>query len=540
MWDRLSYLLFACAACVIAFTVADYGLTWDEPLQQVYGDLVYRYYASGFADRQAFDYRDLYLYGGAFDGLAAALQRLVPGNVLEVRHTLGACVGLLGIAGAWKATRCAAGPRAAFFAALLLATTPRWWGHAFNNPKDIPFAVGTIWSLYYLLRLIDALPRPAASLLLRLGLATGLTLGVRAGGLVLLGYLGLVLIGHWWLTQGRDVGSAARAAATFGWVAIPAWLVMLVCWPWAQGGPLHRPFEALLRLGQFQPQYADLTTLYAGRNVPVGEVPASYGLHWLGMTLPEGVILLLLAGAALALAAVLRVSQVAQVSQVSQQGGALRSRASARYALLAFAAAFPLAFVAASRAPLYDGMRQLLFVVPPLACLAGASLDALLERATHWPAWLRRGALATGALYAALHLGIMLELHPYHTVYFNLLAGGTQGAAGRYELDYWGNSYREATAILVDRLQREAQASEDADADEIGPYKVFICSAPQSGSAFFPPYLSFTLDRSEADFMMATTRFGCHDRLAGSEIGRVERFGTTLAVVTDRRAESRP
>ena len=303
MWDRLSYLFLLCAAAVAAFTVADYGLTWDEPLQHIYGDLVYRYYASGLADRQALEYRDLYLYGGAFDGLAAVLQRVFPGQPLEIRHALGAAIGLLGLVATWKATRCVAGPRAAFFALLLLATTPRWWGHSFNNPKDIPFAVGTMWSLYYMLRLTESLPRPAAGLLLRLALAIGLTLGVRAGGLVLFGYLALVLATHWLTAQTRDARSAGRAAAVFAATAIPAWLVMLACWPWAQRGPLHRPFEALTRLSQFQPVRSDLTTLYAGRQIPVGEVPADYAVHWLGMTLPEGMLLLLAVAVCLAIAA---------------------------------------------------------------------------------------------------------------------------------------------------------------------------------------------------------------------------------------------
>ena len=528
IWDRLSYLLLFCAAAVIAFTVGDFGLTWDEPVQHIYGDLIVRYYSSGFADRQAFEYRDLYLYGGAFDGLAAVLQRALPQHPLEVRHALGAGIGLLGVAITGRATRCVAGPRAAFFAALLLLATPRWWGHSFNNPKDIPFAVGTIASLYYLLRLIEALPRPKASLLLRLGVAIGLTLGVRAGGLVLFGYLALVLAVHWLVRDARDARGALRAFGIFASAAVPAWLVMLVCWPWAQGGPFHRPFEALFRLSQFEPLYANLTTLHAGRNLPVMDVPPSYGLHWLVITLPEAMLLLLIVGGVLAAAALAR------------NRAELGSLDTARYALLAFAAAFPLAFVAASGSPLYDGMRQLLFVVPPLACLAGSALSALWERASRWSAPARSVGLAACALYAALHLGVMWRLHPHHTVYFNQLVGGLVGAAGRYELDYWGNSYREATGILVDRLKREAPTDREPGAGKrrLGPFKVFVCSAPQSASHFFPDYLSYTLDRTNADFLLATTRFGCHERLAGSEIGRVERFGITLAVVTDRRAES--
>ena len=527
LWDRLSYCALACAAAVITFTVGDYGLTWDEPTQHIYGDLVYSYYASGFADRQALDYRDLYLYGGAFDGFAAVLHRVFPGKPLEIRHALGAALGLLGIAATWRATRSVASPRAAFFALLLLATTPRWWGHSFNNPKDIPFAVGTIVSLYFLLRLIEVLPRPAPGLLLRLGVAIGLTLGVRAGGLVLFGYLGLVLALHWLLSQSRDARGAGRAAANFAFVAAPAWVVMLLCWPWAQAGPLFRPFEALLRLSQFQPYAGELTTLFAGKEISVVDVPASYGVHWLSITLPEGMLVLLAVGLWLAGLALF------------QGRVEIRSTIATRYALLGFAAVFPLGFVAASHSPLYDGMRQLLFVVPPLACLAGCALDALWDRAARWPAWQRRSALVACALYATLHLGLMLKLHPHQAVYFNQLVGGLGGAAGRYELDYWGNSYREATAILVEHLEGEAELRQRAGARRaIGPYQVFLCSAPQSGRHFFPKYLHSTLERSEADFMMATTRFGCHRRLAGREIGRVERLGTTLAVVTDRRAEA--
>ena len=30
----------------------------------------------------------------------------------------------------------------------------------FNNPKDIPFAVGIVWATYYMVRIVPALPRP--------------------------------------------------------------------------------------------------------------------------------------------------------------------------------------------------------------------------------------------------------------------------------------------------------------------------------------------------------------------------------------------
>ena len=64
------------------------------------------------------------------------------------------------------------------------------------------------------------------------------------------------------------------------------------------------------------------------------------------------------------------------------------------------------------------------------------------------------------AAAAALGLGLlepavfMWRNHPNQCVYFNAFAGGPRGAFGRYELDYWGNSARQAIDWL-DSLARQ-------------------------------------------------------------------------------------
>jgi hypothetical protein len=37
-----------------------------------------------------------------------------------------------------------------------------------------------------------------------------------------------------------------------------------------------------------------------------------------------------------------------------------------------------------------------------------------------------------------------IRLHPYEYIYYNRFVGGVRGAQNRFELDYWGISYREA------------------------------------------------------------------------------------------------
>ena len=179
---RWSVVLFVVAAVVVSFTFTDYGVTWDEAFHVRYGNGVYEYFASGFHDRESFLYLDLYYYGAAFDLMCAVGQRLSPFAVYDTRHLLNAFVALVGVLGSWFLARELGTARTAFLAALLLLLTPRFWGHGFNNPKDIPFAAGYVWSIYFLVRVMPTLPRVPIRLALATGLAIGMTLAIPCRG----------------------------------------------------------------------------------------------------------------------------------------------------------------------------------------------------------------------------------------------------------------------------------------------------------------------------------------------------------------------
>jgi hypothetical protein len=44
----------------------------------------------------------------------------------------------------------------------------------------------------------------------------------------------------------------------------------------------------------------------------------------------------------------------------------------------------------------------------------------------------------------------MVRYHPHQNVYFNALAGGPRGAHGKFELDYWGLSYRQGLEFVLE------------------------------------------------------------------------------------------
>jgi hypothetical protein len=251
-WDPLSLGVVLVGVVLVLSTFRDYGVTWDEDVHNWYGNFVLDYYLSLFGDKTALHWRDLYNYGAVFDMMAAALNRVSPIGVYETRHLLNGLVGILGLIGCWKLGRAVAGPRTGFIASLLLISTPNYYGQMFNNPKDIPFAVGIVWSTYYMIRIVPMLPRPPLRTLLKLGAAIGMTMGVRIGGLLLVCYLSLLLAldGTWRAAAAKSIGVLASTAWVGFWrVLLPvvgaAYPVMLLFWPWAQTDPIENPLRAL-------------------------------------------------------------------------------------------------------------------------------------------------------------------------------------------------------------------------------------------------------------------------------------------------------
>jgi hypothetical protein len=520
VWTRLTLGLVTLAVILVLSTFRDYGVTWDEDVHNWYGNFVLNYYLSFFGDKTALHWRDLYNYGAVFDTLAAALNRISPIGVYETRHLLNGLVGILGLIGCSKLAAQVAGPRAGFIAALFLLLTPNYYGQMFNNPKDIPFAVGMVWSVYYMVRIVPTLPRPPHGLVAKLGTAIGMTMGVRIGGLLLVCYLGLLL--------GLDAtwrGVAARRASVLietGWtslrrvlgpVALIAYPVMLLFWPWAQTDPIENPLRAL---AFFSHQTFPFSTLFAGQLVSATDLPWSYLPTYIAIALPELVLVLLLC------------APIMVATSLVRRGPLRRREPALAVVVIATAIIFPVAYAIAIKAVLFDGMRHFIFVLPLIAVVAAIIANRGLAFLARCP--YRRAIFATLALYGAAHVTVMVLLHPDQYVYYNAFVGGVEGAQHKFKLDYWANSYAEAVQGLEDYLRTEY----GADFEE-REFTVAVCGPPISADYYFPPNFRFIRERARADFFVAFTKDNCDHSLPGKPVYQVERMGALLSVVLDRR-----
>src|SRR5262249_29142079 len=108
--DRIAVVVLAVVAVAAALTFRDYGLGWDGYTHAQYGDLLLSFYGSGFADKRALSFVNLYMYGGGFDMAAALIAKLLPFDLFETRRLVGAMVGIVGLIATWRTARRLGGP----------------------------------------------------------------------------------------------------------------------------------------------------------------------------------------------------------------------------------------------------------------------------------------------------------------------------------------------------------------------------------------------------------------------------------------------
>ncbi len=420
-------LLLALLLPVMVLLSRDYGVTWDELPRQAYGEKVWRYYEGRVAPSQfRTDPGGSHLYGALFDLTAVGLQTLLPWDRFVVRHALNALVGWVGILACYVLAARLGGPTAGLIALALLAAAPRYWADTMNNPKDLPFAACATASLAVMAGIPARFPFLTASRAVALGVAIGLSLGVRPGGLLFLGYACVVVAVQVVRSGERDLRRLGTTAGMYLLVVAIATTVPLPFWPWLQQTPYVGLIDALAGVSHFEWRG---TVLFDGAEVHSMRLPWTYVPTWLLYTTP----VVTLAGVLLAVPLLIRPT---------------RARAGAWG--LAAAAVFPIAYVIVKQSTLYDGMRHLLFIVPPLAAMAALGWSGVMEAGR--PMW-RIAAVAGLLVGLAEPIAFSLRNHPNQTVYFNPVLGGPRRAVGRFELDYWGNcllqSQQRAAAMAI-------------------------------------------------------------------------------------------
>jgi hypothetical protein len=519
--DRLAIAALCVEGVVALLTFRDYGLGWDDYTHSQYGDLLVKLYASGFVDRRALSWVNLYYYGGGFDMLAALAAKVLPFTLFETRRLVGAAVGILGLFVTWRLGRRIGGPLAGLIALILLATCPLYYGHMFINAKDSPFAVAMAIFLLGLVRIFEDYPRVSLASGVLVAVGFGLAFGSRIMGAFGAVTAVLVLLLVFALeTRADGIAPAATRLCRFLVALIPAALlayaVMALVWPWSVIDPLN-PLRAVEYFSHFFEK--PWQELFGGQMVRVPDMPRSYVPTLFALKLPELFLVLGFGGAAGTLVAAFRPDL------------AVNRRA----ALLAVAlfAVLPLAVTIALRPAMYNGLRHFVFVLPPLAVLGGLAAAWLIDATPKLPL-LRAAVISVIVAGVAAPIVAMAKVHPYEYASFNWASGGVRHARGRYMLDYWGLSLKQASQALLAKLA-EQHATKPADR----PWRVAVCGPHPSPQVELGPDFDVVWEPRGADFALSLGEFYCAE-LDAPLLAEVVRDGVSYARVYDIRGRSIP
>lgn len=447
-WALLAALLLLALITVIT-QAHRYGITIDEPLQQVYGERLLAWYRSRGQDTSfltAFPaYDHLRDYGSIFDTVVAAIQLRLPGvDPWLARHLLTGLTGWLGLIAIALCGYELGGAWVAFAAALGLWLYPRYYGAIYNNPKDIPATVSMLFVLWATLLLLRYWSRRVRALevCVVLGLTLGIATAVRVTAISWYAILAVLLAG-WWIAQGMRVWRKGLLAATLARQGLMAGLVggvwlltTMALWPYV----LLNPFANLVEAAQVMAHYPWTgTVLFNGAHYEAARLPGSYPLVWLVIGSPPILSL------AVALGVAMLVAEAAKTRRIN-----------AATATVALAFALPFAGLLALHPILYDSLRQFLFLIPPLILLAAYGIVRALQalwgwRAARWRGYARWAAaalLAVTLVGYALVVSEMVRLSPYEYTYFSPVVGGLRGASGTYETDYYATCATSAAEWL--------------------------------------------------------------------------------------------
>jgi hypothetical protein len=423
--------------CFLAFlgiglaTFSNYGISFDEPVSRMNGAISLRYVADKFDI--AWLQNDLVLqaitiplhsyqdrdYGVAFDLPAMLIERLFSLNDSReqylLRHLLTFLTFFVGIIGLYKAAMLRfMQPGYALLACVLLVTSPRIYGEAFYNNKDIVFMSLCAISMYTLIRL-QAMPSLPNAIFH--GVACALAINIRIAGVI---FPCITLLALTLLVCYRTISVKKFCLIIVAYLSITA-ICTYGFWPWLWETPRHHFLLALKNMSQFRWEHFNL---YDGEYIYAKKLPWHYILTWIAITVPILFSFSFVIGVTGVLKRFLK-HPIQSLNNCQQRQDLL---------ILALASG-PVVASLVLNSTLYDGWRQLYFVYPAFLLLSVCGAQSIISQKL-MGAKVAQWVVIAFAVQITLNMTWMIRNHPYQFLYFNELISTSDKY--KYEYDYWG------------------------------------------------------------------------------------------------------
>jgi hypothetical protein len=432
------------AALVLLFLAPKAAVNVDELLHYPHAKKVVNWYYTGGEDVSCLNtpVHNLKYYGQSVDNLTALINRVfIIENEFLTRHFTGAIFFWLLLFFAGKLANELGGSYwISAIVVLGLMLTPRLFGQAFGNLKDVPFAVGYMAGILFIVRYLKEFPKSRWSSALYLGFAIAFTNSVRIGGLILFAYLaagliGIIILKPFLLKYIVSTKSCfVRLSGQLVTILAIGYFVGLLFWPYALQNVFRHPLESLSVMEHYK---ISIKQIFEGEVVWSTRLPWNYLPKWFWISTPEFILL--------GFIYFLAFLTYKFTKPVSEQ---LFFELFALFSLL-----FPVFYVIAIGSNLYSGIRQMLFVVPVLVILASIGAFQVVKEKKLKK--LRVPGLALFLVLMVLPFTHQAKTFPVDYVYFNTISGGNKKAWSNYEYDYYFHGIKPAAEYLIDEIGHE-------------------------------------------------------------------------------------
>jgi 4-amino-4-deoxy-L-arabinose transferase-like glycosyltransferase len=426
----------------------DYGLCYDEFTNHCFGVSWYKYAQGILVDHAPIvplanlTQHDI-VHGPVIEMALAWIEDAVLKltdlrQIVFFRHGATWVIFCLGVACFYfLARRLFKGRAWALLAGVFLVIHPRIFSHAFYDSVDIPFLSLYVCSLCTLFHYVDR--KTVGSLFLH-AVSCAVLIDVRSMGVVIPAItLAVLALDDW--PQKETANHVVRLLGRIAIFLTVLALTTVLFWPYLWTNPFLRALDVIRET----PRVAwGGSVLYLGQTLPATQLPWHYIPVWILITTPIAYSGLFFIGLFDVVRAFFRNPAACYRERVKE--------------LVVMAAFFlPLLLVILLRAVVFDSWRHLFFVYPAFVLMAIGGLRRTIAWIDAWQKErARRIARGIAATLIATNIAMvgwfMIRNHPYEHVYFNRIGGRDLAQIKRrFEMDYWGLSYRKALEQLMAR-----------------------------------------------------------------------------------------
>jgi hypothetical protein len=495
----------------------DYGIPWDEPTQVQVASLNHRYIFHH--DPALLSFTDRY-YGVMFE----LPYFWITSHLLIPRHLLIFLTFFAGLVVFYfLAKRLLRNQGWALLACVLLVSSPRLFADSFYNSKDIPFMVITIIGISVLLLASDYF-RKAPGWLLSvlwagiLSLISAAMIDTRITGILIIPLCVFVFI----IELIRRPGFGLKWLVIFG-VYLGATIALVVLfWPVLWQDPWAGFLNAFRKMSQYP---LINTVLYMGKAFKAAQLPWHYLPVWIGITTPLIILAGFLPGIIGWIQSILNAWQ--EKKRQENISASFMNQGLQDWVIVFLWLAIPVAAIYIFHSVIYDGWRQMFFIYPAILLFSLLGLRTIYQTLlSHIHHKTVIQVLCGLILFAGIAEPVlfMVRNHPYENVYFNTLSGNPATLRSRFELDYWGLSYKQAVDYVLANDPRPFLKVSMANPSGKG-YVDEALSAPQKSR------LKFTTDPSEADYFFTEFRWHPQDYPYADEYYSIRVQGMVIMAV---------